>query len=316
MLSVAMGPISAGRADGGTAPLETVVRPRLPVDLRLTLGPAIGSGRTATVDRHGRWWRATPAGPATMCLAPRRHGIRVLAWGPGATWAIEAAPGLVGCDDTLAGFDPDSRVVREVHRRLPGLRIGRSQLVFESLVPVVLAQRVTGREAGRAWAGLVRAHGEPAPGPGAVELRVPPSPAALAALPYQDFHRFGVEMRRANIIRRAASAAARMEGAATMPLADARRFLRSFPGIGAWTAAEVAIVALGDADAVSVGDYHIPNTVCWALAGEPRGTDERMLELLAPYEGHRGRVIRLLEAAGLTAPRYGPRSPIRSIRGL
>jgi hypothetical protein len=52
--------------------------------------------------------------------------------------------------------------------------------------------------------------------------------------------------------------------------------------------------------------------VAWALAGEPRADDRRMLELLEPFRGHRGRVCHLLMTAGIGAPRYGPRAPIRS----
>jgi 3-methyladenine DNA glycosylase/8-oxoguanine DNA glycosylase len=138
----------------------------------------------------------------------------------------------------------------------------------------------------------------------------------LAAQSYQDFHPFGVERRRAEVIRFAASRAPRLEEASTMELGAARRRLQAFPGVGPWTAAEVAAVALGDPDAVPVGDYHVPNTVAWAMAGEPRGDDTRMLELLAPFAGHRLRVIRLLQAAGLGAPKFGPRSTVRSIREI
>ena len=101
-----------------------------------------------------------------------------------------------------------------------------------------------------------------------------------------------------------------------MDLASARRRLRALPGVGAWTAAEVALVALGDADAVPIGDYHLPHMVAWNLAGEPRATDERMLELLEPFAGHRGRVIRLLTLGGAGAPRFGPRMQLRSIRRI
>ena len=63
----------------------------------------------------------------------------------------------------------------------------------------------------------------------------------------------------------------------------------------------------GRPDAVLLGDLHVPHTVCHALAGEDRGSDERMLELLAPWAGHRGRVVRLVTGAGRGAPRRGPR---------
>jgi 3-methyladenine DNA glycosylase/8-oxoguanine DNA glycosylase len=257
-------------------------------------------------------------GAATLNVTRAPDGIVVRAWGPGARWAVEAAPDLIGARDSLDGFDPRPGLVRDLHRRMPGLRIVRSRAVFEAIVPTVLAQKVVGVEAGRAWSALVRALGEPAPvpAPPGQRLRLPPSPGALAALPYHAFHRFGVEMRRANTIRGLAEHAARLESAVDLPSDEARRLLTGFPGVGAWTAAEVALVALGDADAVSVGDYHIPSTVTWALAGEPRGTDERMLQLLAPFMGHRGRVIRLIEAAGISAPRFGPRSRARSSRRL
>jgi 3-methyladenine DNA glycosylase/8-oxoguanine DNA glycosylase len=78
----------------------------------------------------------------------------------------------------------------------------------------------------------------------------------------------------------------------------------------------VALVALGDADAVPVGDYHLKDVVAWNLAGRPRGTDDEMLDLLEPYRGHRGRVIRLLTLAGDRPPKYGPRMEVNSIAGL
>ena len=87
----------------------------------------------------------------------------------------------------------------------------------------------------------------------------------------------------------------------------------SIAGVGRWTSAEVRRVALGDPDAVSVGDYHLPHAVAWALAGEARADDARMLELLEPFAGHRARVVRLIEVAAIGAPRRGPRMPLRAI---
>jgi 3-methyladenine DNA glycosylase/8-oxoguanine DNA glycosylase len=179
------------------------------------------------------------------------------------------------------------------------------------LVPTVLEQVVVGKTARDAYRQLVFRYGEPAPGP--LKLWLPPTPKTFAALPYYAFHPVGVEKRRADIVRQACMVANRLESALTMKPEQARAHLTKVHGVGAWSAAEVARVAWGDADAVSVNDFHLPHTVTWALAGEPRGNDERMLELLEPYAGQRARVVRLIEAAGIIAPRFGPRKRIRSI---
>jgi 3-methyladenine DNA glycosylase/8-oxoguanine DNA glycosylase len=299
-----------------TSPLETIVRTALPVDVRLTLRALRhGGGDPATRGEGGAFWRATrtPAGPATARYAPVAGGVAVQAWGPGAAWCLESAAELLGARDSLDGFEP-AGLVHECHRRLPGLRIPRSLAVVEKLVPTILEQKVTGLEAHAAWRALLRAWGQPAPGP--LPLLVPPAPERLAAEPYWAYHAFGVEMKRANTIRAAAALAPRLEAASGLGPATARQRLQVVPGVGPWTAAEVALAALGDADAVPVGDYHLPHIVSWALAGEPRGSDERMLELLAPYPGHRGRVARLLALAGPRLPRRGPRMQVRSFRRL
>jgi len=264
-------------------------------------------------------WRATrtPLGPATAHLRADGAGaVTVRAWGPGAEWALDTAPTLCGAGDDDSGFAPAHPLLAEMHRRLPGLRVSRSQAVTEALVPTILEQKVVGLEARRAYRGLVRRYGEPAPGPSGLGLWLPPAPATLAALPSWCLHPLGVERRRADTIRRACSYARRLEETVAMGPADAARRLTALPGVGPWSAAEVAIAALGDADAVSVGDFHLPHQVSWALAGEARGDDQRMLELLEPYRGHRGRAIRLIVAAGTAAPRFGPRLPLRSIAGI
>jgi 3-methyladenine DNA glycosylase/8-oxoguanine DNA glycosylase len=294
-------------------PLETVVRPRLPVDLGLTLGPLRrGPGDPTTgIERSGAWWRATRTsqGPATARYTTQGPTVRVTAWGAGAEWCLATAPELLGSGDSLDGFRPTG-LVGELHHRLGGLRITRSQAVFEALLPSILEQKVTGLEAHRAFRAIVRAWGEPAPGP--LPLLLQPAPAAIAVTPYWAFHPLGVERKRTTAILIAASRARRIEETVAMPAADAHRRLQALPGVGPWTSAEVAIVALGDPDAVSVGDYHLPHLVSYALAGEPRGTDERMLELLAAWPGHRGRVLRLLTHSGRYPPRRGPRMQVRA----
>jgi 3-methyladenine DNA glycosylase/8-oxoguanine DNA glycosylase len=289
---------------------------RGPLDLGATLGPlAHGRGDRTIRLAPGESWLAfrTPDGPATLrqrLASPTR--LEAAAWGPGAGLALEGAALIVGESDRPEALVPRHPILRRLARSYPGLRLPQSRRVFHALLPSVLEQKVTGTEAFRAYAALLRRYGEAAPGP--ADLILPPSPATLAGLPYHAFHPLGVERRRADVIRNAASRAAWLDASRSAAEATAR--LRSLPGIGAWTAAEVVRCAFGDPDAVSVGDFHVPNTVAWALAGEPRADDARMLELLEPYRGQRGRVQRLLEVGGITAPRFGPRMSPRSIAAI
>jgi 3-methyladenine DNA glycosylase/8-oxoguanine DNA glycosylase len=285
-----------------------------PLDLRLTLAPHLrGTHDPAMRLGRERAIRATrtPDGPATVALALNGTRLHVEAWGPGADRALDAAPALAGIEDWRDGFAPADRLLADLDRRMPGLRIGRSGAVLEALIPAILEQKVTGTEARRAYRGMIARWGEAAPGP--FGLRLLPPPQVLARLPYEAFHPIGLERRRADLVRTVALRASRFEEIIDLPLSEAYRRLTALPGLGPWTAAEVALRALGDADAVSIGDFHLPNLVAYALAGEQRATDTRMLELLAPYRGQRGRVIRLLEASGIRPPARGPRMPIRSI---
>ena len=285
-----------------------------PIDLALTLGP-IAHGKGDPTIRFGPdgIWRATrtPDGPATIRLKVADAGVEVSAWGAGAANAVAGAADLVGANDDPGALVPEHRLIGELVRRLPGLRLPRTNRPFEALLPAICEQKVAGVEARAAFRGIMASHGEPAPGPSG--LRLAPAPATLAALPYFAFHRFGLERRRADLIRHAAEVAPRIEGAGP---AEAYARLGAMPGIGPWTLAEVGRIAFGDADAISVGDFHLPNLVAWALAREPRADDARMLELLEPYRGQRGRVQRLLEASGIQAPRYGPRMAPHRIAGI
>jgi 3-methyladenine DNA glycosylase/8-oxoguanine DNA glycosylase len=223
-------------------------------------------------------------------------------------------PSLLGFDDRPESFKPASRLLWDLHRHHPGLRLGRTGLVFEAMLPTILEQKVPGVEAYASYARLVRSLGERAPGDAG--LTVPPSPQRVTSTPYWAVHRFGIERRRFAVIQLAASRAARLEATTTLEPAEARRLLMTLPGIGPWSAAEVSAVAYGDRDVVSLGDYHLPHQVAWALAGEVRGTDARMLELLEPYRGHRARVLRLLTLGGIQAPRFGPRMRLRRIAAI
>jgi 3-methyladenine DNA glycosylase/8-oxoguanine DNA glycosylase len=227
------------------------------------------------------------------------------AWGPGADWALDQLPLLVGEHDDTSDFDPGDGVVAELVRRHPGLRIGASHRVLEALVPAVCAHQVTGFEGRRAHRQVMQALGEPAPGPSGLELTVPPDPRVLASTGYQELHPLGLERARADVIRRAAARAVTVESIVDQPPDEAERRLRSIAGVGAWTAAVVRQVALGDADALPVGDERSKHLVAWAFLGEARGSDAQMLELLEPYRGHRVRVLRLLHAERPSPHRAG-----------
>jgi 3-methyladenine DNA glycosylase/8-oxoguanine DNA glycosylase len=261
----------------------------------------------------GEFWLAarTPDGPGSLRLARAAGDLVATAYGPGARWLADRADAVAGLRDDLTGFPALAArhpVVEKLAHTFAGVRMPATGLLFHRLLRAVLEQKVTGTEAFRAYRKICRHFGEPAPGNG--DLVLPPDPAAVAATPYWVFHPFGVEQRRTQTVLRAALAAGSLQRCDDS--AEATRRLLALPGVGPWTAAEVVRTVHGDPDAVSVGDYHIPNTVAWGLAGEARGTDARMLELLEPFRGHRGRVCELLGYGGIRAPRFGPRMPIRS----
>jgi 3-methyladenine DNA glycosylase/8-oxoguanine DNA glycosylase len=299
---------------------ERLWRPDGPLDLGLTLGP-LERGPGDPIHRRlpdGSIWRTavTPEGPATLRLS-RASGdaIHATAWGPGATWFLDAVPDLLGASDSLAGFEPRHHgFVYETARRMTGLRLARTGLVFEQVVPAVLEQKVTGKEARRSWRELLWRFGGLPPGPAPRGMRLLPSPAEWLALPDWEWHKAGVDLKRRRAIRAAATVAARLEECVGMPVPDAVRRLRSLPGIGVWTAAEVVQRALGAPDEVSVGDYHVASWVGRALTGRPLD-DDGMLAELAPYAGHRQRVVRLVEF-GYRMPRFGPRAVIRDYRAM
>jgi 3-methyladenine DNA glycosylase/8-oxoguanine DNA glycosylase len=298
-------------------PVTTTYRPRGEVSLRLTLGP-LAQGRTDPTfqrDASGFWMTmATPAGAATLLVRTAASVIEATAWGPGAERAIAQVPALCGAEDDDTGFDPSRHpLVRELHHRTPGLRLTRARRILPFLVPTVLGQKVTGIEQKRAWRQLVSRHGEPAPGPAPIGMRVAPSAAVWRRVPSWEWHRAGVGPQRSDTVMRVVAAGDALERAAGVAAAEAKTRLRTIPGVGIWSAHEVVQRSHGDPDSVSVGDVHVSKRVGWALIGE-RVDDDRMLELLEPWAGHRQRVVRLIEAAGIGYERHGPRMTIADNR--
>ncbi|MCS0637919.1 DNA-3-methyladenine glycosylase 2 family protein [Streptomyces sp. LP05-1] len=299
--------------------------PPWPLDLGLVLGPLRRGPADPTfrVTPDGSVWRAsrTPAGPGTLRVAARGDAVAADAWGTGAEWLLDRLPELLGALDDPDAFTPRHRLLAASLRRRPGLRLLRTGLVLESLIPSILEQKVTTDEAYRAWRLLVRKYGEPAPAPADAgfpvpELHVMPEPRTWALIPSWEWHRAGVDAKRSGTVIRAVRVARRLEEAAAMAPEDARRRLELIPGIGPWTSAETVQRSNGAPDAVSTGDYHLPGIVGYALADRREAGDAEMLELLEPYAGQRHRAVRLILLGGRTPPRRGPRMTPGDIAAL
>jgi len=270
---------------------------------------------TFRTDPDGTVWRGvrTPEGPATLRLRQVYDGVVAAdAWGPGAAWVLDSVPAMLGAEDDPTGFEPRHAPVAEMHRHHPHWRITRTGLVMEALVPAIIEQKVTGQEAFAGFRSLVHRFGERAPGPGGDRrLWVQPSPQRLRTIPSWEWLRLHVDPARSRTVVQAARVADALERTVGLPGEEADRRLRSIPGIGVWTSAEVRFRAHGDADAVSFGDYHVAKNVGWALTGEAVD-DAGMAELLEPYRPHRYRVQRLVELSGAGRPRRGPRMAPRT----
>ena len=264
-------------------------------------------------ERTAPHWRGirTPEGAATLSVrqGPDRE-VHAEAWGPGARWALDSVPGLLGAHDDPSTFEPRHPLLVEAFRRHPHVRFGRSGLVLQALVPSIIEQKVTGQEAFAGYRSLVRRYGERAPGPGEeLGLWVPPDAATVRMVPSWAWLEMHVDPARSRAIvtaTRVADALERHEG----PV-DLDRRLCSLPGIGVWTSAEVRSSALGDPDAVSFGDSHVAKDVGWAMTGSEY--DDRQLEdFLEPWRPQRNRAVVLIALARGRRPRHGARMSPRT----
>lgn len=261
-----------------------------------------------------------PCGPLVLEVRPDAGRLALQVWGPAETPA-EAAERALADAAAWAGLDDDAEgfgdlvavepVLRRLHRRLGDPLLSRLPRIGEAVGRAVLGQLVQAAEAARSTAQVAALAGGPAPG----GLWCWPTAARIGATPAAALRRCGVSLRGARALHAAAVADGRLRAAdADWALLDRR--LRALPGVGAWTSAETRL-ALGDPDAVSVGDYHLPALI-GAVLGRPRAgaaswSDADLLDLLSPYAGQRGRVVRLVVrglATGLVAgpPRRTPRA--------
>ena len=293
-----------------------------PLDLAGTLR-IVAHGRgdpTVQLSAAGAWLSfRTPAGPASLLVSQHAGALRsparvsAQAWGPGAAEALACVPALLGERDDWSGFDNPAfletlpAALREARRQHPGLRLPSTGRILDTLVPVVLGQKVTQMEAVHAWRWLVQRHGEPAPGPVPPGLMTAPDAAGWRRVPSWDWHRAGVDSHRSRTILRACSSAPGLERLAAHPFdGGVSSKLQSLPGIGPWTAAEILQRTHGSPDHVSVGDFHLAAYVGAALTGK-RTDDAGMLALLEPWRGHRQRVVRMIGLTGFRKQAFGPR---------
>ncbi len=243
-------------------------------------------------------------------------GVQAQVWGAGAQEFADGLPAYLGAEDDRADFAPTEPTVAAALTAVPDLRLGRTGQVLEALIPAVIEQRVPGKDAFRAWRLLVTKFGTTAPGPAPERMRVLPAADVWRRIPSWEFHLANVDPGRARTIVGAAQRAGALERLGTRPAEAARNALMSLPGVGIWTAAETAQRAFGDADALSVGDYHVAKMIGWTLVGHPID-DDAMVELLEPMRPHRHRVVRLLQVSGMARePRRGARLPLQDIAGL
>lgn len=296
-------------------------RPPFALDLAGVLAPlrrGRGDPTWRTSTDGAAVWRAstTPDGPATLRLSRRADGTVVaVAWGGGAERVLDGLPSLLGADDDPGGFTAHHPLIADAAHRHPGLRFGATGRVWDVLVAAVLEQKVTGVEARRSWRELCHRFGEPAPGPAPEGMRVPPTSGRIREIPDWEWHRAGVDSTRRRAILACAAVTSRLEDAVALGGEAGRILLRRVPGIGVWTAAEIARRAWADADAVSFGDFHVATLVGWALVGRPLD-DAGMLAVLAPYVPQRARAVRYVELSGFRKPRFGPRLSPRDHRAM
>jgi len=318
--SAAVGPRAyAFRVPTSATVLERSWRPSWPCPVAsILVSLRRGHGDpTFQLDPDGTVWKGwrTPEGLVTLAVRPMSGDgeVRATAWGPGAEWVLDGLPELLGDGDDPSGFDPEHEVLAAAWRAHPHWRVPRTRLVMDALVPAIIEQKVTGKEAFTSQRRLVRRYGEQAPGPEAERRRlmVLPTPETLRSIPSWEWLDLMVDPARSRTVVRVAERASALERLVDLPAEEADRRLRTLPGVGVWTSAETRARALGDADAVSFGDFHVAKDIGWAMTGKPVD-DERLAELLEPYRPHRLRVQMLVNQAGLRRPRRAPRMTLPS----
>lgn len=279
------------------------------------------------------------------CARPAGAGLsapfNVTLWAPGPSSSTHSGPlspasaleafaekvgGWVGENDCWSPFYASPawqqlpERLKQARAEAPGLRLPSIGLLSQNLLLAISEQRVTGIEAMGGMRALLGRYGQQAPQTGypdqPADLLFFPPADVFAQIPDWDYHRAGFDRSRSSTMvhyaRQAASFERFAEESTTGELAQV---LAGIPGVGPWTVAETLQRYCGHPDAVSVGDYHLAHHLTYAFDGV-RGDDHRMLELLAPYAGHRQRVVSLIKATGIHEPRRAPRYAPQDFRSF
>ena len=271
--------------------------------------------RAQLSDNHYIFASNVRSGPATAEVRCAESKLNTTIWGPGSEELAELLPAQLGLDQPILA-DGATGLPRTL-RSLQAAGIRRTarglQRVDETLLPLILQQLVTWREAATSWRALLDRYGTNAPGPHG--LRLAPTLPVFARLSLADYRQLGIGSKRAKTIRTVAQRASRTltHREDTKPAQSQCATFLDCPGIGPWTRAFYQGLELGMPDAVPTGDYHLPSTVSWVFAQQRRSTDLEMLRILEPYAGSRFEIIRLVMASNAAAPRRNPRMPQRRV---
>lgn len=227
----------------------------------------------------------TASGPCTLALRQDGTDIEAEMVGPGAAEVREWLPRMFEFAPQELPLPCPHPGLKQLSRRLAGLKVGRVPWVFDVAQAFVLQQRVAFVDAAASHRWLVMRYGQDAPGP--LSLKLPLRPEQWLKVGLNRIQEAEVDPKRAQTLLRIAAL-----GLET----DAAR-LGATRGVGPWTFQSVLGYGLGNPDAVPIGDLHLPRIVALFFAEQPGG-DERLLELLEPYRGVRFRVINWIMCAG------------------
>ncbi len=259
------------------------------------------SDPTVMIDarRHERYAKCshTPLGPVTM-VAWQDDAVEAALYGPGIEWLAPRLRALLGVDDP-ADFAPSHPKLLAWRRLFRATRLVEAISLAEQHAILILQQRITFTEAARSWRAMCLRLQRPAPGP--LPLWLPPTPDDWLALPQPHARALEIDAHRWHALQQASRAAAEVESrrADRAALSD---YLSAIPGTGPWTTGLMLGLGTGDADAIVLGDVHMPHDVSALLTGVPFGSDEKMVALLEPFRPHRFRVVRVMLATGRRGP--------------